>query len=212
MRENVAQVLALVVAALVPMVMLVNTVQAAPTECADGLCDDKLAASDEAFSDGTDLGKRMSKFVRIGKGHGSSFVRIGRPHSFVRIGKSTGLESEYEEPAKRGGSNFLRIGKGMNRFLRIGKSVDSDKRASRFLRIGKSMEDEDEEMDKRGHAFVRIGKIPSSAFVRIGREPLLDRIMKKPSSSFLRIGRMGQSSFVRIGKKSSGSDEDTYSV
>lgn len=76
---------------------------------------------------------------------------------------------------------------------------------SSFVRIGKSSDDEDEgvedqDFSKRASSFVRIGKIPSSAFVRIGREdglPAMDSVL----GPFNRMARMGQSSFVRIGKR-----------
>ncbi|XP_041365799.1 myomodulin neuropeptides-like isoform X1 [Gigantopelta aegis] len=198
--------------------------------CPGGLCDkdallgvEKNLADDDNFSDDLSGGvdKRLSKFVRIGKAL-SHFVRIGKStdddnegldsdlieddadekratNHFLRIGKSPNHFLRIGKSPNR----FMRIGKGVSRFLRIGKSDEDDKRsASKFLRIGKSDSDFDD-LQKRRNAFIRIGKIPSSAFVRIGREPLYAEMMKKPSSNFLRIGR-GQSSFIRIGKRSVG--------
>lgn len=112
-------------------------------------------------------------------------------------------------PIKRYG-NFLRIGRGRNSFVRIGKAAPGDiaeKRQSTFLRIGKSI-DEDNLVDKRKHAFVRIGKSaePNSFEESVMNAPEED---EKRSNSFLRIGRgssflrIGRgSSFLRIGKKS----------
>ena len=201
-----------------------------PSEpCPGGVCDElgvvgdqnQLTDEDDAPDDVT---KRLSKFVRIGKAL-SHFVRIGKSTDgendgfvsdegfdsdgfegdeekraashFVRIGKSPSRFMRIGKSPNR----FMRIGKGGSRFLRIGKSDEDDKRASsKFLRIGKSSDEELDSVQKRRNAFIRIGKIPSSAFVRIGREPLYAEMIKKPSSNFLRIGR-AQSSFIRIGKR-----------
>ncbi|KAK3102199.1 hypothetical protein FSP39_009554 [Pinctada imbricata] len=172
--------------------------------------------------------KRVSSFVRIGKGNTeyedptkrlSSFVRIGknmanegvymddnakRFSSFVRIGKNTHDIDDQTYPEKRRISSFVRIGRGpvkrLSSFMRIGRGLTNESAQTDEKSTGDDMSS-DSEVSKRG--FIRIGKIPSSAFMRIGRKALLAQLMK---DRYLRPSRLGQSSFVRIGKRDGNSD------
>ncbi|CAG5126626.1 unnamed protein product [Candidula unifasciata] len=171
-----------------------------------------VIAEDEKVKDNrSDLLKRASSFVRIGKSQdedkrASNFVRIGksdhnqddvgkRASSFVRIGKADQAKDTSTELEKRG-SSFVRIGKS----LHYG-SFASPKTEDQIL-FTKSQEDgnaADREkpinLVNRGSAFVRIGKIPSSAFVRIGKNK--DLIIDPAEYNRAMLGR--QSAFVRIG-------------
>ncbi|KAL3841428.1 hypothetical protein ACJMK2_019580 [Sinanodonta woodiana] len=187
--------------------------------------------------------RHFSGFVRIGRGL-SSFVRIGknspsvtdhdysteefpaekrRLSTFVRIGKDSPyymprditdepmddeLSSQELNERQKRLSSFVRIGRdgkplGANRyssFVRIGRDGDDiDKRYSSFVRIGRDMEKtEDLAPQRRGSAFVRVGKFPSMAFLQ-SRDSLLRTLMEQPY--FRRTGRIGHSSFIRIGKR-----------
>lgn len=146
------------------------------------------AGSYDDVSGDSELAKRLSSFVRIGRpssfvriGRGSHFVRIGRPGNFVRIGRSyqgnpedmTYDTEDLDYRADKRSSRFVRIGKGSS-FVRIGKSgmlIPEDKRMSSFVRIGKGYPFGDaysDDLNKRLSSFVRIGRTPTFAFLRSG--------------------------------------------
>ena len=122
-------------------------------------------------------------------------------------------------------SRFMRIGRGLSSFIRIGKSgiyapVDglydddeyenddqgqingavgkgyANKRLSSFVRIGRGM-GYPREAEKRG-AFIRVGKFPSSGYYH-------SRYSGNVSPYYRRTGRIGHSSFIRIGKRDTSS-------
>ena len=169
---------------------------------------------------GKDLADAQSK-----RGHTSAFVRIGKNYEEIE-----NLPQNYESPQKRL-SSFVRIGKNSgdlqkkySSFVRIGKSASDANTPYTLIKSPEDVSDlqgipEDQELDsmrplsrrkrsitdlvqpeKRG--FIRIGKIPSSAFMRIGRNALLDSLML---GNYVRKGRRAHSSFIRIGKRA---DED----
>lgn len=166
------------------------------------------------------LARSPSSFLRIGRRSPLHFVRIGKAPSsmFLRIGKrvddSESDLNEYDEDKLSGRdtraspSSFLRIGKSgnevedeiddtdetvkrVNTFLRIGRQRDP----GAYLKMGKSLENEDLSKDKRTNAFLRIGKIPASSFIRLGRGPFPEdnnintRGFRGPTRGFLRIGK-----------------------
>ncbi|KAJ8299181.1 hypothetical protein KUTeg_023241 [Tegillarca granosa] len=152
--------------------------------------------------------KKMSSFMRIGKSlddgqekRMSSFMRIGKNgdeqntiDGFIPEDKSSDLSEALDEDEL---DSLANPNKRISSFVRIGRSVVKPKIAyqdpSSLVRIGRSI---DLSPEKRN--FIRIGKIPSSAFMRIGRRPLFDSLMKRP---YVRVGRLGHSSFIRIGKR-----------
>ncbi|KAL8618557.1 hypothetical protein ACOMHN_021826 [Nucella lapillus] len=179
--------------AVTSLLLLLSTLsRAAPPDVS------KASASDVSSDAGpyddvsgeSELAKRLSSFVRIGRpssfvriGRANHFVRIGRPGNFVRIGR--GYEGNAEDdlgynqqqdlqdyaPNKRT-SSFVRIGKASS-FVRIGKSgelmLPEDKRMSSFVRIGKGQPFSNvysEDLTKRVPSFVRIGRTPTFAFLR----------------------------------------------
>lgn len=143
-----------------------------------------------------DVQKRLSKFVRIGRGL-SSFIRIGRqsPYNELDFYQSPDIPDAIENE----------IGDSRNSafFELEPENIDTaEKRPSSFVRIGKkyhvSNDFNDETPVKRGGAFIRMGKFPSSAFLR-NRPGRVDWIA--PQSYYRRTGRIGHSSFIRIGKR-----------
>lgn len=125
----------------------------------------------------------------------SSFVRIGRPkNSFVRIGKSPSLKDVYEAIKEESGDDDGEESSALNSYA----SSDFEnpfKRAHSFVRIGRQPYYGPDEV-KRGGAFVRMGKFPSSAYLRsMGR---VHQIVPQPY--YTRTGRIGHS-FIRIGKR-----------
>lgn len=138
-----------------------------------------------------DLQKRFSKFVRIGRGL-SSFVRIGRdnPSHEIDFYQPGVLPGEYVNDPEI--SDFT--GFQPNGF------ETPFKRYSSFVRIGRDYGNEDDAQDvmqKRGGAFIRMGKFPTSAFIR---NPEDFQGYTQPSY-YRRTGRIGHSSFIRIGKR-----------
>lgn len=143
-----------------------------------------------------DVQKRLSKFVRIGRGL-SSFIRIGRqsPYNELDFYQSSDIPDAIENE----------IGDSRNSafFELEPEHIDvAEKRPSSFVRIGKKYnvrnDFNDEIPVKRGGAFIRMGKFPSSAFLRT-RPGRVDGIA--PQSYYRRTGRIGHSSFIRIGKR-----------
>lgn len=160
-----------------------------------------------------EMRKKASGFFRIGKSVNSKEENDKRASGFFRIGKScsgysnkagdnltdgkslTNTENEdtsesfnqnSDEPVKRG------------QFFRIGKS-SSNKITKRSSGVNSLPEEQNLKLNKR--AFFRIGKVPTSAFMRIGRQHLLQSLVSDP---LYRNGRIQQSSFIRIGKRSMG--------
>nr|BCP56472.1 FxRIamide 1 [Ambigolimax valentianus] len=134
----------------------------------------------KSFNTDSDLMKRVSNFVRIGKSgednkRASSFVRIGkseengdndsdkRASNFVRIGKS-GLDADMEDESSKRSSSFVRIGKMSPVDSSFSSPYSQDESSSPFL------DDAPLHVVNRGSSFVRIGRMPSSAFVRIGKK------------------------------------------
>lgn len=160
------------------------------------------------LEDGNIPEKRMSSFMRIGKSLNdetekrmSSFMRIGKDGSeqdtmneFIPEGKDSDIAEALDENELDSLSN---PDKRISSFVRIGRSVVNPRVAyqdpSSLVRIGRSINFNPEKRN-----FIRIGKIPSSAFMPIGRRPLFDSLMKRP---YVRVGRLGHSSFIRIGKR-----------
>ncbi|KAK3608493.1 hypothetical protein CHS0354_010342 [Potamilus streckersoni] len=144
----------------------------------------------------------------------STFVSIGKNSPYYTPDDMTDeplddeLSSQELNELQKRPSSFVRIGRGSNRlgankyssFVRIGRDLDDmDKRYSSFVRIGRDMEKtEDRTPQRRGSAFVRVGKFPSMDFLQ-SRESLLRTLMEQPY--FRRTGRIGHSSFIRIGKR-----------
>jgi len=176
------------------------------------------------------LVKKLSSFVRIGRRDESRSggvsvsdmdrqlmntpmtARLGKKaSSFVRIGKSNaGIEGRPIEDLVnilKKASSFVRIGKAPS-FVRIGKSLTPAhmiryNRNPVFVRIGKS----DEEDDKRGSNFVRIGRreLPEDDFKTINafeNDPAMHHFSNIELPDI--HNRKRQSSFVRIGKSSPG--------
>ncbi|XP_005099491.1 myomodulin neuropeptides 1-like [Aplysia californica] len=156
--------------------------------------------------DGTDDGqKRASSFVRIGKsgmdnaadGEGA-LSSDKRASNFVRIGKALSSPGAPAQPSSVGSSSSMSSLSSPS-----SSSSHSDSSSSEESLGDGVLFDDDKPISvaSRAHAFVRIGKIPSSAFVRIGKnsdvmvEPALGR-----RAGYRRGSRGGQSSFVRIGK------------
>ena len=137
--------------------------------------------------------KRLSKFVRIGRGL-SSFIRIGRDQPELY---------GYDEE-DMGGEPFMG---GEPYDDDDGSAFESpefqspDKRLSSFVRIGRGnglSEPLQDGFEKRGGAFIRLGKFPSSALLR-HRGGMIHSIARQPY--YRRSGRFGKSSFIRIGKR-----------
>ncbi|XP_052801149.1 FMRFamide-related neuropeptides-like [Mya arenaria] len=139
--------------------------------------------------------KRLSKFVRIGRGL-SSFIRIGRnkPSENIYQGLDDGDDDFGDSDDVTDYSAFSDVIPDDYR--------QQDKRMSSFVRIGKNFESDEpdiyEEPEKRAGAFIRMGKFPSSAFLhRNGGR--INSISRQPY--YRRTGRIGHSSFIRIGKR-----------
>ncbi|XP_062579163.1 FMRF-amide neuropeptides-like [Saccostrea cucullata] len=150
--------------------------------------------------------KRASGFFRIGKSCSEDSKRAGR---FFRIGKSHPDKNEEESSE----SQISSMSSTQNP-----DQQNKEKRAGRFFRIGKrahgritkrssgddvsAYEQMFPQENKRG--YIRIGKVPASAFMRIGRQHFLQSLVSDP---FYRNGRIQQSSFMRIGKRSVRNDD-----
>jgi hypothetical protein len=155
---------------------------------------DYLPEEPELIED--ELQKRFSKFVRIGRGL-SSFIRIGRnyPTDGFDLYRTDGnIENELGGYAINPDNSAV-LGYTPN------DNLTPIKRYSSFVRIGRNYENGDDnqgmEFKKRGGAFIRMGKFPSSAFIR-GRGEL-NEYTEEPY--YHRTGRIGHSSFIRIGKR-----------
>lgn len=143
-----------------------------------------------------DIQKRLSKFVRIGRGL-SSFIRIGRqsPYDDPYFYQSANLpEATDDITGDSRNSAFLEL--DSNNF------DNPEKRMSSFVRIGKNYNARNDWRNfntvKRGGAFIRMGKFPSTAFLR-NRPGRVDGLAPEPY--YRRTGRIGHSSFIRIGKR-----------
>ncbi|XP_045175679.2 uncharacterized protein LOC123536528 [Mercenaria mercenaria] len=148
----------------------------------------------EGYTD--NLQKRLSKFVRIGRGL-SSFIRIGRqvpfeeldfyqsadiPHAIDNENGDTDNSAFFElEP-----ENINKPSKRLSSFVRIGRNYNG----------GNVLPEND--VNKRAAAFIRMGKFPTSAFLR-NRPGRVDGYNSQPY--YRRTGRIGHSSFIRIGKR-----------
>ncbi|XP_048731128.1 FMRF-amide neuropeptides-like [Ostrea edulis] len=173
----------------------------------------------------TDMSKKSSGFFRIGKSidreegdkRTSGFFRIGKSCSgdtkragrFFRIGKSlsendTAKNTENENTSSspnQKSNDQTEESKRAGRFFRIGKRNKNriTKRSS-----GNDVSSYEQIHDiphpqeiKRG--YFRIGKVPASSFMRIGRQHFLQSLVNDP---LYRDGRIRQKSFMRIGKRS----------
>ncbi|XP_052065476.1 FMRF-amide neuropeptides-like [Mytilus californianus] len=164
---------------------------------------------------------RTSSFVRIGKSYdeldsdvlpayelvekrpASSFVRIGKANtdpqkrysSFVRIGKqSDKLGSEY---VKIDNADDAAPNDETDESYKLIKDVNSLQGPEEDQRLKRRKRSPElDQPSKRG--FIRIGKIPSSSFMRIGRNRLMNSLLLR---KYVREGRRGHSSFIRIGKR-----------
>lgn len=164
---------------------------------------------------------RTSSFVRIGKSYGELDNGVlpdyelveKRPHSsFVRIGKAN------TDPQKRY-SSFVRIGKQSDKmgpeYVKIDNADvaapnDETEESYKLIKDVSSLQgpEEDQSIKRRKRSaeldqpskrgFIRIGKIPSSSFMRIGRNRLINSLVLR---KYIREGRRGHSSFIRIGKR-----------
>ncbi|XP_071122662.1 FMRF-amide neuropeptides-like [Mytilus edulis] len=164
---------------------------------------------------------RTSSFVRIGKSYGELDNGLlpdyelveKRPHSsFVRIGKAN------TDPQKRY-SSFVRIGKQSDKMgpeyvkidnADVGAPNDETEESYKLIKDVGSLQgpEEDQSIKRRKRSaellqpskrgFIRIGKIPSSSFMRIGRNRLINSLVLR---KYIREGRRGHSSFIRIGKR-----------
>ncbi|XP_060586950.1 uncharacterized protein LOC132742532 [Ruditapes philippinarum] len=139
--------------------------------------------------------KRFSKFVRIGRGL-SSFIRIGRQVPFEKFDLYQLANSPY-------GIDDDNSDTGKSAFFEMPPETfeQPSKRLSSFVRIGRNYDDGDElddNINKRGGAFIRMGKFPSSAFLR-NRGGSVNGYTAQPY--YRRTGRIGHSSFIRIGKR-----------
>lgn len=143
-----------------------------------------------------DINKRLSKFVRIGRGL-SSFIRIGRPNPYedVDVYQTDEIPDPIDDELVDKSAFF---------------DVDPDnidaekpnKRMSSFIRIGKAYDDVDNletnNYEKRGGAFIRMGKFPSTVYLR-NRAGRVKALARQPY--YRRTGRIGHSAFIRIGKR-----------
>ena len=156
---------------------------------------DDIGYSDpEAFED-TDIQKRrLSSFVRIGRGL-SSFIRIGRNGLYVPYDNSIDEVPDELDDDKADSSAFANTGKD-----EIGLSFPNKRRMSSFVRIGRGDGQPGiyQPYTKRAGAFIRVGKFPSSGYFR-------SRYTGNQSPYYRRTGRIGQSSFIRIGKRDTSS-------
>lgn len=145
-----------------------------------------LTDSNGADSDSFD--KRMSKFMRVGKGL-SSFIRIGKnfPQSYL-------LSDEYKHSL----GPITEMGALYPGEKRDPEQEEFEPSLDSFMPVDEGVGNEGLHTDKRGSAFIRIGKIPTTSFARAGHQRYLASLKKRP---FMRIGRLGHSSFIRIGKR-----------
>ena len=139
--------------------------------------------------------KRFSKFVRIGRGL-SSFIRIGRQVPFDEL-------DVYQLANSPNAIDNDNSDTGKSAFFEMQPETFENpaKRLSSFVRIGRNYGDEDmlaDNREKRGGAFIRMGKFPSSAFLR-NRGGNVNGYTAQPY--YRRTGRIGHSSFIRIGKR-----------
>ena len=135
--------------------------------------------------------KRLSSFVRIGRGMGNPRESEKRAGAFIRVGKfpssgyyrsrySGNVSPYYRRTGRIGHSSFIRIGK-RDTSNTLNDQKTSDDLYNRYMELERQYGGDDADMtskEKKMNSFVRIGRRPSS-FVRIGRRP----------SSFVRIGR-----------------------
>lgn len=144
----------------------------------------------------SDLQKRLSKFVRIGRGL-SSFIRIGRnylngPSALYQL---EDLPDDELTESNDGAfydfdpTNYESQENPAGPFVRLGRNYDDDAAENDMEPGG---------VEKRGGAFIRMGKFPTSAFLhsRTGRVSQIS-----PTKYYRRTGRIGHSSFIRIGKR-----------
>ncbi|KAL4225126.1 hypothetical protein ACF0H5_015819 [Mactra antiquata] len=140
----------------------------------------------------SEIQKRFSKFVRIGRGL-SSFMRIGRnflsePSAFYQLKDVP--DDKYTDSNEGAFYDF--------------EPTDfetGDKSLSPYVRFDNEDGNEDENTGavvKRGGAFIRMGKFPTSAFLG-GRSGKVTQL--SPAKYYRRTGRIGHSSFIRIGKR-----------
>lgn len=158
-----------------------------------------------------EMRKKASKFFRIGKSVNSKEENDKRASGFFRIGKKCSGDSdkagdnltedksqsnpENEDTSESFNQNSDEPVRRASQFFRIGKS-SSNKVTKRSSGVNSSPE---QNLNLNKRAFFRIGKVPTSAFMRIGRQHLLQSLVSDP---LYRNGRIQQSSFIRIGKRS----------
>lgn len=173
---------------------------------------DELEDEDDGFDD-TDTNsafakghpdKRLSSFVRIGRGIAGPENYEKRAGAFIRVGKfpssgyfrySENISPYYRRTGRIGHSSFIRIGK-RDTSNTLNDQKTREDLYNKYLELENKLGDENSDLkteDKKLSSFVRIGRL--SKFVRIGRP-----------SSFVRIGR--PSSFVRIGRPSFADEVD----
>lgn len=148
---------------------------------------DTFLLTDSNEGDSDSLEKRMSKFMRVGKGL-SSFIRIGKniSPSYLLSDEQKHILGPLSEMELFPGDKMDPENDGLD------SSLDS------FMPLDEGVDNDGLHTDKRGSAFIRIGKIPTTSFARAGHQRYIASLKKRP---FMRIGRLGHSSFIRIGKR-----------
>ncbi|XP_022320173.2 uncharacterized protein LOC111122611 [Crassostrea virginica] len=164
-----------------------------------------------------EMRKKASGFFRIGRGLNSEEKNDKRASGFFRIGKScSGYSKEVSELAQEENADAHNP-ETDDTSESVDEPTTKVKRSGRFFKIDKRNRiskrssgviftpgEENNNPDKR--AFFRIGKVPTSAFMRIGRQHLLQSLVSDP---YYRNGRIQQSSFIRIGKRSVNDQEQS---
>jgi hypothetical protein len=167
------------------------------SDLGDNFLDQSQSSLEEA-EDSSSEAKRASSFVRIGKSQLTEDSGEGkRASSFLRIGKSE-PENEAISDLNKKDSSFVLFDKtqqsGNSESSSLSPSEPSPASSDNFKDGDHPSKDEPIKISTRGSAFVRIGKIPSSAFARIGKNTnvILDQdgANRRPrGNQFVRIGK-----------------------
>ncbi|XP_037947929.1 FMRFamide-related peptides-like [Teleopsis dalmanni] len=109
--------------------------------------------------------------------------------------KRRALENNFMRFGRTPNADFMRFGRNPADFMRFGKRQieeypTANSHESKNYKEGNERAERSTQRDSRGDNFMRFGRVPTTDFIRFGRNP----------ADFMRFGRSGADNFMRLGR------------